>query len=412
MSERAGTSTDAADDGKIRDLLSNRDFLKIWGIGMFGGTMRWLELLANGLFVYDLTASPFYVALMMVIRFTPILLFGAAGGVLADRFNRKIILTIAFATMAVSSGALGTLAYLGTAELWHIAVVAFVNGLCWSTDLTVRRTMIGEIAGPTNVGRAMALDSATANSTRMLGPLLGGVVYAAIGLSGAYWGSTAVYVVCVIAAVLIRYRPTGLDKKRDRFFTAMKEGFAYARRDSAVMGTLAVTVAMNMFGFPYASMMPVLGKDELLLGPTLIGVLSSAEGAGAFLGALVIAGAARPAWFARIYLYGSMIFISGIALLSLMPAFTPALGLMMVAGVGVAGFSTMQSTIMFLVAPPEMRGRLMGVLALCIGAGPIGLLHVGWLADEIGVRNALMTIGLEGLFFILLSAIIWPQIRK
>jgi predicted MFS family arabinose efflux permease len=137
--------------------------------------------------------------------------------------------------------------------------------------------------------------------------------------------------------------------------------------------------------------------------------LLSFDAGGGLLGALVIANFALPRHFSRLYFYGSIGFICAVLAFSLSATYELSLGLLFLAGLGVAGFAAMQSTIIFTAAPPEMRGRLMGVLAVCIGISPLGILQVGLLADWFGGSMAVTIIAVEGLVAMAVGAIAWPH---
>ena len=167
-------------------LFSSPSFLRVWGLGFIGNTMRWLETLAIGIFVYEVTASALLVALMTIARQLPLALFGSFVGPFAERFNRKHLLVLGSTAMTFSVSCLALLAYLSLIEIWHIAILVFVNGTCWTLDYPVRRTLVGEFSGSEKMGAGISLDSATTNITRMLGPFLGGVTYGLLGLEGAF----------------------------------------------------------------------------------------------------------------------------------------------------------------------------------------------------------------------------------
>ena len=138
----------------------------------------------------------------------------------------------------------------------------------------------------------------------------------------------------------------------------------------------------------------------------------SAEGAGALLGALVIAAAARPAQYRGLYLYGSFLVTLAVIVFALSAWFGLSLGVLFVAGLGAAGFSVMQTTIMFSLAPPEMRGRVMGVVSVCIGAAPLGMLHIGLLASWLGAPAAVLIVAAEGFIALVIARAVWPEIRR
>lgn len=393
-------------------LLRDAGFLRVWAIGLIGNTMRWLELLAIGIFVFEVTGSALLVAVMTIARQLPLALFGTFIGPVAERTNRKYLLIAGFSLMTLSTSFMGVLAYLGVIEIWHIAICVFINGSCWALDYPVRRTLIGEFAGAERLGAGISLDSATNNITRMIGPFAGGVIYGLVGLKGAFLVSGLSNLACVLIGLTLVLDHAKAKTVVLPYFEMLKQGLNIVRGSRELIGIYLITIILNVFGFPYASMVPVLGRARYQVEPALIGLLSAAEGAGAFAGALVIAFVARPAWFKRLYLYGAVTFVFLVFCLSFAAQYWMAISILLVAGLGMAGFGAMQSTLVLLLAPPEARSRLMGLLSVCIGCAPIGLFNLGVLADWVGAPMALTVVSSIGL--VLLGATIFfiPQIRR
>ena len=393
-------------------LFKNPSFLRVWGLGFIGNTMRWLETLAIGIFVYEVTTSALLVALMTIARQLPLALFGSFIGPFAERFNRKQLLMLGSTVMTVSVSCLAVSAYFSFLEIWHIAILVFINGTCWTLDYPVRRTLVGEFSGPEKMGAGISLDSATTNVTRMIGPFLGGVTYGFLGLEGAFIISAVSHFICICIACSLVFEFQPLNQKAESYFLLLKEGLIIVKKSPQLIGVYLVTIILNIFGFPYASMVPVLGRDVYKVEPALIGILSAAEGAGAFVGALVVAFFIRPSWFNKVYTIGALTFISGIFCLSLVDKYFLGVSILWVAGLGMAGFGAMQSTLVLTLAPKNARSRLMGVLSVCIGCAPIGLLNLGLLADLFGAQIALTIVSSAGFVTLLLTIIINPQLRR
>jgi hypothetical protein len=182
------------------------------------------------------------------------------------------------------------------------------------------------------------------------------------------------------------------------------------RRDRRLIGTLVVTVIYNTFGWPFTSMIPVIGQDNLGLGAAGIGLLASMDGVGAFCGAVAIALFAKPAIFARLYVGGVFAYLLMLPVFALAPGPLLAGTVLLTTGLANAGFSIMQATLVYLAAPPEMRSRIYGVLSVCIGVGMIGFIHLGLLAGLIGASWATVTIGVEGIAAMLLTRRWWRAI--
>ncbi len=191
-------------------LLRDPRFFRVWMTGGFIGAMRWLEILVIAVYTLEVTGSPLAVAIMMLARALPMFLFGAVTGAVAERINRRHIMIVVLFSACVVSAGLGVLAVSGRIEVWHVAVCAFLSGLVWTMEFPVRRTMLGEIAGPRSIGAAMSLDSATTNGTRMLGPALGGLLFETIGLPGAYILGALLYCIGGLLFLSLDYLSTAV----------------------------------------------------------------------------------------------------------------------------------------------------------------------------------------------------------
>jgi MFS family permease len=390
-------------------MLANPDFRRLWLIGFVISAVRWLEMVAVGVFVYQHTGSALDVALMTLLRMLPMALFGAVIGAVAERIERRKALIGVSLLMLTNALALAVLAHAGILAIWNLALASFVNGLAWATDNPVRRVMIGEVVGVEGMSSAMSLDVGGNNASRMLGPTIGGALLAWGGISGAFTASVLFYVVGLIAALGVRHRNAQMAASVGSVLARILEGFVLVRREPRLIGTLLVTIIYNVFGWPFTSMIPVIGKDNLHLGASAIGVLASMDGIGAFVGVVAIAVYARPTHYRLLYVGGVTVYMVMLIVFALVPDVAIAGTALLLTGVSNAGFSVMQATLIYLAAPPEMRGRMYGVLSVCIGSGPIGFLALGVLADLIGASVATALSGAVGLCAL---AVTWPWWRR
>jgi MFS family permease len=393
-----------------RWLLGEPDFRRLWLVGLVVFSVRWLEMLAVAVFAYQRTGSPFIVALLTMLRMLPMAMFGALVGAAAERVERRRALVFVMTLMLLCSIALALLAWSGALQIWHIALASFISGLTWTTDNPVRRTMIGEVVGPERMGAAMSIDVGANNASRMLGPTVGGILLATVGIGGAFAVSVAGYLVAAMVALRVRHRNTALPSTAAGVLERVIEGLLLVRRDPRLSGTMVITVIYNTFGWPFTSMIPVIGQDNLGLGAAGIGLLASMDGVGAFCGAIVIAFCAKPPHFARLFIGGVALYLLMLPVFALSPDPSLAGFVLLLTGLANSGFSIMQATLVYLAAPPEMRSRVFGVLSVCIGIGMIGFLHLGWLAGMIGATWATVTIGAEGLVAMLLTRRWWRAI--
>lgn len=375
--------------------------------------MRWMETVALGIFVFELTGSPFSVAVVGFLRMIPMLLLGPSIGLISDRVNRKILLG---STMAMLAGVYLVMALLVIAdriELWHICIGATLAGVVWATDFPVRRAMIGDAVGPEGVATAIGIDMASSNFSRVIGPLGAGAFLATLGVQAAYLTGAILFAIgSVLAFSLPHVVPVSKPEPQSGYFGNLAQGFRHVRADRIIVITLVITIVMNIFGFPYQHMVPVIGAETLKVGPLLVGILLSTEGLGATTGSLVIALRARPGGFTRIYAFGSIAFLSAILAFSLAPSFLMALPILLVGGFSMAGFATMQSIIVITSTPAAIRGRVLGVLAASIGTGPLGALIVGGLAVWWGANNAVTAIAATGLVLTIGTLLLWPSFLR
>jgi predicted MFS family arabinose efflux permease len=394
------------------ELMRDGNYRRLWITGGFVGVIRWLELLAVSIFVFDSTGSAFQTALITFFRLLPMFLLGAVFGAIAERMNRRTLMLIALGLLAVTTTALAVLAAAKLIAVWHLAIAVFLGGAVHTSEFPVRRTMLGEIAGPQRAQPALALDSLTNNGTRLLGPVGGGVLYQYVGLQGAYMLCAVLYAIDFILVLRVAYQSSAQPSAAaSHYLTNIAEGLRFIRRQRMIVGALLITVIVNMFAVPFTALVPVIGRDDLSLSPSLVGVLASAEGIGALIGALLVIWL-QPRNFPRTYLIGSFVFFAGVLMFAGSGSFLIALAVLIVAGLGHAGFSTTQSGIMFSAATPQMRSRVLGVLATSIGAGPLGVLNLGFMAEWLGSSLAIAIMTAEGIVLLAIVALIYPEIFR
>jgi MFS family permease len=383
------------------------DYWRLWLVGVMIFGVRWLEMLAVAVFAYQRTGSPFVVAALTMLRMLPMALFGAVIGAAAERLERRTALVFVVLSMLLTSLALALLAGTGALKVWHLAVAGLLNGIGWTSDNPVRRTMIGEVVGGERLSAAMAIDVGANNASQIVGPALGGALLANFGIAGAFTVSVLGYLVALAAALQVRHRNPASSPGSQGVIGRMIAGLVLVRRDGRLAAILVITVIYNVFGWPFTCMVPVIGQGSLGLGAAGVGLLASAGGVGSFFGAVAIALLVRPPFFARLYLGAVIVYLLLVPLFALAPLPFLAGAVLLLTGLANAGFSVMQATLVFLAAPAELRSCVFGVLSVGIGIGLIGFLHVGLLAGAIGAPSAIVATGIEGLLALGLTRRWW-----
>jgi hypothetical protein len=267
--------------------------------------------------------------------------------------------------------------------------------------------MIGEVVGAERMSAAMAIDVGANNASQIVGPALGGALLANFGIAGAFTVSVLGYLVALATALRVRHRNPASTPGSPGVIGRMIAGFMLVRRDRRLGAILVITVIYNIFGWPFTSMVPVIGQGSLGLGAAGVGLLASMSGIGSFFGAAAIALLIRPPFFARLYFGAVIAYLVLVPLFALAPLPFLAGSMLLLTGLANAGFSVMQATLVFLAAPAQLRSCVFGVLSVGIGLGLIGFLHVGMLAGAIGAPSAITVSGIEGLLALWLTRRWW-----
>jgi MFS family permease len=394
-------------------LIGSPDFLRLWAIGGLANALRWLEVLAASLFTLDATGSELAVAAVAAARSLPLIVMGGFAGVLADALDRKRIVVGGMLLTAASSGVIVALAAFGAVRPWHLFAASLVSGTVYGTEMSARRRMVGEsVAGPL-VPRAVALDSLTSSASRVVGPLLGGAAYEWLGMFGAFLASALLSLVAAGLALMVRHRQETRTISLAGVFADYGAALRVARATPALVALLGVTVAQNLFGFAYSSLMAPVGETVFGVSAVMVGVLAAAEPAGATLGGLLLAARGqppgRPVW---LLMGGAAGFLAMMAAIPFAPWFGPCCLLFVAGGFGIALYSNVQTTMALSEAPDGMRSRVLGLITVAIGTWPIGMLMAGWLADRIGPLWALGALGVAGLLWLACVAALYLKGRR
>src|SRR4029453_11040791 len=370
-------------------ILHNRDFLWLWAAGGMSHASRWMETGVLGWLILDLTDSPWYVALVGVARSAPLLAFGLFAGLIADRTNRWMVMLCTQSVNAMMTGILLVLLLLNAIQPWHVLLVAFILGCSTILDMPSRRSLIYDLAGPQQVVSAMSLETVNNTVGKFLGPLIGGLMIEMTGFAGVYGLLMAVYLLALSLILQVKINLPALLGPAHPIRQSLVPGLQSSWHNRVVLGVLCITVIMNALAFSYVQILPVVAREHLRGGPGFMGLRASAEGMGTLIGALLLAAVRKLPAHGRIYACGALLELISLLAFAASPWYALSCVLLFGVGLGNAGFSTMQSTIILLSAAPGMRGRAVGVLGLCIGSTPLGLLELGALSAAVGAPAAI-----------------------
>ena len=386
-----------------RLLLSNG----LWWATIFmeGTVLGWLVL--------DLTNSPWLVALVGFCRSVPFPVLGFFNGSLIDRFGRRRIIIAAQTLNLLAYLTISALLWLNLLAIWHLALASFVVGACWALDWPARRALMPDLVGKERTLDAMLLENLSQNVARILGPALAGVLIAVYGALGCFISMALLSLTTLLVLHTLSQQPIPRNSMRPQLspWTVIGETLRYARHHQAIFGVLLVTAVMNLFVFPYMTLLSVFARDVLYQGPVGLGFLGTGSGIGAFLGLYLIIklrGRFSQGW---IFVVGTSFMSLTLIAFSLSTNFSFSWGMLFLMGVGQACFGSMQSSIILLAASDEMRSRAIGSLVLAISADPLGKLQTGLLSDLVGVPQAVTLQAMIGLLLIGLIAALLPGLR-
>jgi len=389
-------------------LLDHADFRRLWGIGAGVGVGRWLEMLALGIYVFQITGSPSKVALVAIVRMLPYALFGFLIGALADYVDRKRLLVLGMGVAVASAGSMSVLAALGLASYGFVLLVTAALGTIWVIDMPVRRRLLVDAVGPDRMPAALGLDNSTNYAMRAAGPLLGGLIYQWLGVEGIFAVSAAIYALGLFQALRLGVpgggRAPGTALPSIRALLTPPPGL-FANRQFLIM--LGVTAVYNLWCFPVLGMVPVIAQKDFLLGPAAVGALSACDGIGGTLGALVVGLTARTGTLFRYYYFGVLGFLALLMGIATHLTVGPTIVGLLCIGVCAACFSATQYGLVYSLSTPETRGRATGFVSLFISLATIGHFHTGLMFDWLPSAQALAIIAAEGLAVSLVLGWLW-----
>jgi MFS family permease len=374
-------------------------YLRLWTSGWLWNLTRWMAVFLASYLLNQRTGSPLLVQLGGAAFYTPILLGGALGGVISDRFDRRISLMTQLALLIPVTALMGVATLTDRLPVWLLFPFMFVVGAGWVVDMTSRRALVFDMVGTERITNAMALEAMSQTGGAMLGNLLGGAVITFFGVGQTFLAMAAVYAVAWLCLVGLPPVPRGhVPTSGSSVRGELVAGLRYVRGQRVLLAVLGVTVLVNAFYYPYQPLVPVVA-DRMGVNAFWAGLLAASAGLGSLGAASLIAAdhRLRRGWA---YIGGAALALGGVFVFAVSGQYAVALVGLVIAGAGQACFNTMQGTITLACATPAMRGRALGVISMGIGVLPISLLLVGLAAQATSPQAALLGTTLLGLILL------------
>ncbi|MGB8652129.1 MAG: MFS transporter [Mycobacteriales bacterium] len=345
------------------------------------------------------------------LQFLPVLLFGLYGGVLADRYDKRLLLIGAQSVMGVLALALGLLDLTGVVQLWHVYLLAFLLGLASVVDTPVRQSFVSELVGPDDLPNAVSLNSATFNSARIVGPALAGVAISGVGTAVVFLANALSYVAVLVGLLRIRTEELRPSSRQPRSKGQLREGVDYVRARPELFVPILLVFMVGTFGLNFQVTLALVAKKVFHTGAGSFGLLTSSLAVGSLIGALLSARRSGPPR-ARTMLAAALAFGLLELLVGLAPTFT-SMGLLLVpTGAAVLTFTTTANALVQLGCEPQVRGRVMAIYVLVfLGGTPVGAPLIGVLAEHFGPRASLLLGGAVCALSALAAAALLARLR-
>jgi MFS family permease len=374
--------------------LRHRNFRLFWTGQFISLIGTWMQTVAQGWLVLQLTNSAFLLGLVNGIGSLPVLLFSLPGGVVADRVKKRNLLIATQSTAMVLAFLLAFLTYLHLKggfhlKVWYVVAIAAAAGSAFALDAPARQSFFIEMVGKKDLLNAIALNSAIFNGARVIGPALAGVLIGVIGMAGCFFLNGVSYIAVIIGLYLIRTEHVPA-ARRDSPWQDMKQGLQYAWNNKVIRALVIIVAIFSIFGMPYVVLMPIFARDILQKGAGGLGFLMTSTGVGALAGALGLASLGGGGRKGRMIFWAGMVFCAAELVFSISRSYALSLAVLPVLGVGmVSQVAVINSSLQTLV-PDGMRGRVMGVFTLMfMGMMPFGSFISGTLASRWGAPFAL-----------------------
>jgi predicted MFS family arabinose efflux permease len=379
---------------------------------MLGGLGAQMEAVVLAWFVLTLTDSPFLVGLATSARIAANFLALFSGAVI-DRVSRRLVLAVVEFIMAVLGGVMFTLILSGLLEVWHIFAITFLAGLARLFQMPAAQSLAADTVAEDRVSTAMALNNTAMNLTLIIGPLIGGLLFARFGPEGAYVAIASTYLLSGIAALLVRTARFSYGSRNESVLRMVVQGIRYVKGQQLIWAALLLAAIVNLTGFPFhTSLMPIFARDVLGVGSTGLGVLMSAFGIGALLGSLGLASVPNLKHPGLLLLMAAVAWHLTMVAFSLSTSFFLSLSVLVLTGMAFSSTLVLILTVLMSTALPEFRGRIMGLRVLAIYAHTFGSLNSGAVAGAWGAPLAAVVNAGVGISLVGLLAFIAPKLRR
>ncbi|MCC6444258.1 MAG: MFS transporter [Armatimonadetes bacterium] len=375
--------------------LGHRNYRLFWTGSLVSQIGSWLQSITYGWLVYKLTRDAWQIGFIGFLGSLPMLLFSLLGGVAADRLDKRRFITLTQTVFMTTAFILSALVYWKAIQVWHVAVIALVNGTMMAFDNPARQALVQDLVGKEDLINGIALNSAAFNGARVLGPALAGILVAHFGMAICFFLNGLSFLFVIAALLMIRTQPPPLREDDHNVWAHVKEGLLYIRRHPVIRVLIAMVGVRSVFGLPYAILMPMMAGEVLHVDAAGLGKLMSATGVGALIGALGTARFGDRRHKGLTLLRADIAFACALTAFSLSRNFHLSLAFLVLLGASWVTYMTTMNTLIQTLSQDRLRGRVISVYMMVFGGmTPLANLQAGAVARALGVPAALLIGGL------------------
>lgn len=389
----------------------HRDFRLLWIGLLFGVTGWWMQVVAMGWLVLQLTDSPFWLGLANAAASFPMLIFSLFGGAVADRVDRRKLLMLTRVILSAMIFLLAALVLSNVIEVWHVMVISVISGIVFAFDIPARQAMIPSLVEPGDLMNAISLGSAVINVAAIVGPAIAGFLVAFFGVGGVFVLVGIGYLGLVVMLIPMRIPPVeavaGISVWQN-----ITDGLVYLRDTGSLALLILMTVFVNVIGMPYQTLMPVFARDVLEVGSSGMGIMMSAAGVGALVSSLALASLGNFKSKGTLLLGTAFLFGVSLAGFSQAGYFPLALFFLAIVGAGATAYNTLTATLVQGGTPAELQGRVMSTFILVWGLVPVGSIAAGASASAFGAPITMTAAGVLVAVFAVFLVFAKPVILK
>lgn len=393
--------------------LKHGNFRLFWIGSLFSFSGQWVQLMALSWLVLELTDSPFYLGMLGLVRGVPAFAFSLLGGIMADRVNRRRLFFITHIGALSLTLLLAFLVNAGVANVWVVLAITFIWSTAFATNNIARQTLVPQLVERPDLINAVGLVATARSSGRIIGPLLAGVIITRWNIAACLYTNAVLMTPMILSLLFMRVTSQPRPTRPGNISKELGEALRYVIRNRAVTWLLICVAVVTFFGMAYTVMLPVFARDLLGVGASGYGYLVSASAVGALLASLGAANLGRFRHKGLLVLWIAIIFGWLIIALALSNWYQLSMILVFFIGAANIGFLTLVNSLIQLLVPDELRGRVLSLYML----GPaslhhMGTLFLGTLAAATGIVPSLVTVGLIVVLSVTAMAIWITQLRR